>query len=113
MSLEAFLTSTTLVAVAEIGDKTQLATVALGARHDALAWVVLGTTLGMMIANVPAVIVGEALAHRVPMKMVRWIAAALFAAAGIATLAGVGADRTQPRPPENPPERAPANSPAQ
>ncbi|HQQ76188.1 MAG TPA: TMEM165/GDT1 family protein [Thermoanaerobaculia bacterium] len=109
----AFVTTTVAFFLAEMGDKTQLATVALGARFDQLAWVVLGTTLGMMIANVPAVIVGEALAHRIPMKTVRWIAATLFVAAGIATLAGVGADRTQPRPPENPPERPPATSPVQ
>lgn len=82
----AFVTTTVAFFIAEMGDKTQLATVALGARYDQLAWVVLGTTLGMMIANVPAVIVGEALAHRIPMKMVRWIAAALFVAAGFVTL---------------------------
>lgn len=86
----AFVTTTVAFFLAEMGDKTQLATVALGARYDALAWVVLGTTLGMMIANVPAVIVGEALADRVPMKAVRWIAAALFVAAGVATLIGLG-----------------------
>lgn len=90
----AFVTTAVSFFLAEMGDKTQLATVALGARYDQLAWVVLGTTLGMMIANVPAVIVGEALAHRIPMKMVRWIAAALFVAAGLATLAGLGTDRT-------------------
>ena len=86
----AFVTTTVAFFLAEMGDKTQLATVALGARYDQLAWVVLGTTLGMMIANVPAVIVGEALAHRIPMRTVRWIAAALFVAAGLATLIGLG-----------------------
>jgi hypothetical protein len=60
------------------------------ARYDNLAWVVLGTTLGMMFANIPAVIVGETLAHRIPMKVIRWLAAALFVAVGIATLLGVG-----------------------
>jgi putative Ca2+/H+ antiporter (TMEM165/GDT1 family) len=86
----AFVTTTVAFFLAEMGDKTQLATVALGARYDQLAWVVLGTTLGMMIANVPAVIVGESLAHRIPMRTVRWIAAALFVAAGLATFLGPG-----------------------
>jgi putative Ca2+/H+ antiporter (TMEM165/GDT1 family) len=75
---------TTLVAffLAEMGDKTQLATVALAARYDSLVAVVMGTTLGMMIANVPAVWMGEALAHRVNMKWMRWVAAALFVLLG-------------------------------
>ncbi|MFN7970933.1 MAG: TMEM165/GDT1 family protein [Acidobacteriota bacterium] len=86
----AFVTTTVAFFIAEMGDKTQLATVALGARYQQLTWVVIGTTLGMMVANVPAVIVGEALAHRVPMKTVRWIAASLFVVVGIATLVGLG-----------------------
>jgi Ca2+/H+ antiporter, TMEM165/GDT1 family len=91
--LEAFLTSAALVAVAEIGDKTQLAAVALGARYHNLSAVVLGTTLGMMVANIPAVIVGEKWAHRLPMTTIRWVAAALFVALGLATLFGArGAD---------------------
>jgi putative Ca2+/H+ antiporter (TMEM165/GDT1 family) len=69
-----------------MGDKTQLATVALAARFDSLPAVVAGTTLGMMIANVPAVWLGNVLAQRVNMKVMRWIAAALFIALGIATL---------------------------
>jgi putative Ca2+/H+ antiporter (TMEM165/GDT1 family) len=79
---------TTLVAFffVEMGDKTQLATVALAARFDSLPAVVAGTTLGMMIANVPAVWLGEVLAQRVNMKVMRWIAAALFIALGAATL---------------------------
>jgi putative Ca2+/H+ antiporter (TMEM165/GDT1 family) len=76
------------------GDKTQLATVTLAARYDSLVFVVLGTTLGMMIANVPAVWMGEALAHRVNMKVMRWVAAALFILLGIlALLAGDSAIR--------------------
>ena len=82
----AFVTTTIAFFLAEMGDKTQLATVALAARFHDLTWVVLGTTLGMMVANVPAVIVGEKLAHRVPMKTVRWLAAALFIGLGLATL---------------------------
>jgi putative Ca2+/H+ antiporter (TMEM165/GDT1 family) len=79
---------TTLVAffLVEMGDKTQLATVALAARYDSLVAVVMGTTLGMMIANVPAVWMGEALAHRVNMKALRWVAAALFIVLGALTL---------------------------
>ena len=82
--------ATTLVAffLVEMGDKTQLATVALAARYEALVTVVLGTTLGMMIANVPAVWLGEALAHRVNMKIMRWIAAGLFVLLGVLTLIG-------------------------
>jgi len=76
---------TTLIAffLVEMGDKTQLATVALAARYDSLVAVVLGTTLGMMIANVPAVWIGEALAHRVNMKAMRWVAAGLFVLLGV------------------------------
>jgi len=69
-----------------MGDKTQLATVALAARYDSLVAVVMGTTLGMMIANVPAVWMGEALAHRINMKWMRWVAAALFIVLGGLTL---------------------------
>lgn len=72
--------------LAEMGDKTQLATVALGARFEPLAAVVLGTTLGMLAANIPAVLVGEALAHRLPLKALRYAAAALFVATGLASL---------------------------
>jgi putative Ca2+/H+ antiporter (TMEM165/GDT1 family) len=80
--------STTLLAFffVEMGDKTQLATVALAARFDSLAAVVCGTTFGMMIANVPAVWLGETLAHRVNMKWMRWLAAGLFVALGLLTL---------------------------
>jgi Ca2+/H+ antiporter, TMEM165/GDT1 family len=70
----------------EMGDKTQLATVALAARFEALAAVVLGTTLGMLIANAPAVWLGERLAQRVNMTLMRWIAAALFFILGALTL---------------------------
>ena len=79
---------TTLIAffIVEMGDKTQLATVALAARYDSLTSVVMGTTLGMMIANVPAVWIGEKLTHRINMKVMHWIAAALFIALGILAL---------------------------
>lgn len=77
--------------LAEMGDKTQLATVALAAKASHPAWVVLGTTLGMLIANVPAVFFGEKLAARIPMKLVHAVAAAMFALLGLATLLGFGA----------------------
>ena len=75
--------------IAEMGDKTQLATVALAARFDVLAAVVLGTTLGMLIANVPAVLVGEALAQKLPMKAIRYTAAGVFIATGLVTMFGM------------------------
>ena len=81
-----FLTTLVAFFLVEMGDKTQLATVALAARYDSLVTVVLGTTLGMMIANVPAVWVGETLAHRVNMRWMRWGAAGLFVALGVLTL---------------------------
>jgi len=83
---------TTLLAffMAEMGDKTQIATVALAAQYQSLIAVVLGTTLGMMLANVPAVLLGERIAQRLPVRLVHGIAAALFAALGVATLLGIG-----------------------
>jgi Ca2+/H+ antiporter, TMEM165/GDT1 family len=87
-----FLTTLVAFFLVEMGDKTQLATVALAARYPSLVSVVLGTTLGMMIANVPAVYMGEALAHRVNLKWMRWVAAALFILlGGLTLLAGDGA----------------------
>jgi len=82
----------TLIAffLAEMGDKTQVATVALAASYNALVPVVLGTTLGMMIANVPAVLLGNRIADRLPVRAVHMVAALLFAALGVAVLLGVG-----------------------
>ncbi|MGZ8204094.1 MAG: TMEM165/GDT1 family protein [Burkholderiales bacterium] len=85
----AFVTALIAFFLAEMGDKTQIATVALAARFDSLAQVVLGTTLGMMIANAPAVWLGENLADRIPMKAVRIAAAALFIGFGTLTLFGI------------------------
>lgn len=81
---------TTLIAffLVEMGDKTQIATVALAAQYQTVALVVLGTTLGMMIANVPAVILGDKVADRMPVRLVHRIAAAVFAILGAATLLG-------------------------
>ena len=81
-----FLTTLIAFFFVEMGDKTQLATVALAARYQSLVAVVSGTTLGMMIANVPAVWVGEALAKRINMKWMRWVAAGLFIVLGVVTL---------------------------
>ena len=89
MSFEAFAVSTGVVALGEIGDKTQIATVMLAARYQALLVVTAGTTLGMMIANVPAVLLGERAVKVLPIAWVHRIAAAVFAAIGVAILAGL------------------------
>ena len=75
---------------AEMGDKTQIATVALAASYAAPVMVVIGTTLGMMIADVPAVFVANKFADKIPMKLVHSIAAGIFALLGVLTLLGVG-----------------------
>ena len=77
--------------LAEMGDKTQIATVAMTAHYALPLTVVAGTTLGMLIADVPAVFIGNRLADRIPMKLVHGIAAAIFALLGVATLLGAGA----------------------
>lgn len=76
--------------LAEMGDKTQIATVALAAQYQAYWAVVAGTTLGMMIANVPAVLLGDRIAHRMPVRLVHRVAAGIFAILGIVTLVGAG-----------------------
>ena len=83
---------TTVVAffLAEMGDKTQIATVMLAAQYHAYFAVVAGTTLGMMLANVPAVLLGDQIAKRVSMTLVHGIAAAIFAVLGLLTLFNVG-----------------------
>jgi putative Ca2+/H+ antiporter (TMEM165/GDT1 family) len=85
-----FLTTAVAFFLVEMGDKTQLATVALAARYHTLIAVVLGTTLGMMIANVPAVWLGETLARRVNMRLLRLVAAALFFLLAILTIVASG-----------------------
>ncbi len=79
----AFLTTTIAFFLVEMGDKTQIATVALGARFHEVVPVTLGTTLGMMLANVPAVFLGNELIKRVPLKAVRIVAALLFLGIGL------------------------------
>lgn len=84
--------TTTLFAffLAEMGDKTQVATVALAANYQTLLPVVLGTTLGMMIANVPAVLLGNSIAEKLPVRAVHIVAAVIFAVLGAAVLLGTG-----------------------
>ncbi|NNH76837.1 TMEM165/GDT1 family protein [Acinetobacter sp. ANC 5380] len=73
--------------LAEIGDKTQVATVALAARFDSVWWVMIGTTIGMMIANAPAVFVGNKLADKLPIPLIHKIGASIFLIIGVSTLA--------------------------
>jgi putative Ca2+/H+ antiporter (TMEM165/GDT1 family) len=81
-----FLTTLIAFFLVEMGDKTQLATIALAARYPSLPAVVAGTTLGMLIANVPAVWMGEALTQRIDMRRMRRVAAALFLVLAVLTL---------------------------
>lgn len=76
--------------LAEMGDKTQIATVAMAAHYAAPVMVVIGTTLGMLIADVPAVFAGDKLAAKIPMRLVHTVAAGIFALLGVATLLGAG-----------------------
>lgn len=88
--LGVFGTTLILFFLAEMGDKTQIATVALAAKYDTLAWVVLGTSLGMMLANVPVVLLGEKLFKKLPGRQVHAITALIFAVLGLAALFGLG-----------------------
>jgi putative Ca2+/H+ antiporter (TMEM165/GDT1 family) len=80
------LTTTILFFVIEIGDKTQVATVALAARFEAVTMVVVGTTLGMLLANAPVAVFGEALSRRLPVRKVHAVAAIVFVALGIGVI---------------------------
>ena len=84
------LGTTFLFFLAEMGDKTQIATVALAARYADVVQVVLGTTVGMMLANVPAVFLGDKIARKVSMTLVHGIAAVIFAVLGVLTLLNIG-----------------------
>lgn len=81
-----FVTTTFLFFLVEIGDKTQIATVALAARFDSLVAVVMGTTVGMILANAPVAFFGEALAKRMPVRALHMVAALVFAALGVGVL---------------------------
>lgn len=86
-----FLTTVIAFFIAEMGDKTQVATVMLATRYqEAVTWVVMGTTLGMMIANVPAVLFGDKLAQKVPVRVIHGVAATLFVVLGLAVLFNLG-----------------------
>ena len=85
-----FLVTLLAFFIAEIGDKTQVATVALAARYDALIPVVVGTTVGMLLVNVPIVYLGDRFAPKIPLKLVRFVAAAIFAVIGLIVLFGGG-----------------------
>jgi putative Ca2+/H+ antiporter (TMEM165/GDT1 family) len=78
-----FITTVVAFFLVEMGDKTQVATLALAARFHEVLWVAMGTTVGMMLANVPAVFLSQAAAGRLPLKYIRWAAAASFAAIGL------------------------------
>ena len=84
----AFLTTTIAFFLVEIGDKTQIATIALGAQFQNVMLVTLGTTLGMMLANVPAVYLGDRIVQRVPLGAVRGVAALIFLAIGMWVITG-------------------------
>lgn len=79
----AFIATTVAFFIAEIGDKTQVATVLLAAKYAPLWEVVAGTTLGMLVANVPVVLLGHRFADRLPLRAARWTAALVFAALGL------------------------------
>ncbi|KTE77009.1 MAG: TMEM165/GDT1 family protein [Sphingopyxis terrae] len=83
----AFMTTLVAFFLVEMGDKTQVATIALGARFHDVFTVTAGTTLGMMIANVPAIFLGHELLKRVDLNKVRMVAAALFLVIGLWVLA--------------------------
>lgn len=85
-----FMSTVIAFFLAEMGDKTQVATVALAAEYASLFWVVAGTTLGMMIANVPAVLLGDKMAHKLPLNLIHGVAAVIFALLGVLALLGVG-----------------------
>ncbi|WIH27162.1 TMEM165/GDT1 family protein [Photobacterium damselae] len=85
-----FIASFIAFFVAEIGDKTQVATTMLGAKyHDALMWVVLGTTIGMLLANVPVVLIGKLSADKMPLGLIRKVTATLFVVLAVAAALGM------------------------
>jgi putative Ca2+/H+ antiporter (TMEM165/GDT1 family) len=85
-----FMTTVVAFFLAEMGDKTQIATVMLAAQYQAWAWVVAGTTLGMMLANAPVVWLGDAITRRVPLRLVHLVSAVIFAVLGALALLGWG-----------------------
>ena len=89
-NLGVFGTTAITFFLAEMGDKTQLATVAMVAHYANPIPVVIGTTLGMLVADVPAVFIGDKLGEKLPMRLIRTIVAIIFAALAVATFLGLG-----------------------
>ena len=85
-AFQVFMLTVGLFFLAEMGDKTQIATIALGAKYSDVLSVTIGTTLGMMLANAPAVWIGQKFTQRMPIRWVHAVAAVTFIAIGIATL---------------------------
>jgi len=85
-ALQVLMLTVVLFFLAEMGDKTQIATIALGARYEDVVSVTIGTTLGMMLANAPAVWIGQKFTQRMPIKWVHAVASITFIAIGVATL---------------------------
>ena len=98
-----FLTTLVAFFMAEMGDKTQIVTAALGARFHDILWVASGTTIGMMLANTPAVFIGERAASRIPVKPLRYVAGRRLAGPGRLDAALPGTGGTQAL---TPPQRA-------
>lgn len=92
----AFLTTLVAFFLVEMGDKTQVATVALSAKFQSVAWVAAGTTLGMMAANIPAVLLGEVAATKIPLKLVHTVSALLFLLLGVMVLANFAPELSLP-----------------
>lgn len=88
-SMGAFAATLILFFIAEIGDKTQIATVLLAAQYQSTLWVTLGTTLGMLIANVPVILAGNWLMQRLPVRTAHIVACVLFIGFGVWTITGV------------------------
>lgn len=86
LGLGAFTATTIMFFVAEIGDKTQIATVVLAARYDATFWVIIGTTVGMLAANIPVIMAGQWLMQRIPMATARVSASILFVVLAVLTV---------------------------
>ncbi|MBO0735738.1 MAG: TMEM165/GDT1 family protein [Alphaproteobacteria bacterium] len=86
----AFMTTLVAFFLAEIGDKTQIATIGLAARFEQFCPVVIGTTLGMMLANIPAVLIGDRIGDRLPMRVIRIAAAVVFAGLAVLTISTAG-----------------------
>ena len=82
----AFLVTTGLFFIAEIGDKTQVATIALAANYQDIVMVTLGTTIGMLLANIPVVYAGEAMLKIIPLKVARWVASLVFMIIGLSIM---------------------------